>query len=280
VLPIMAYSHNDEMQGENALALALSLGFSSIEIDLPLPGQDSTYQLVVGHRESDLNERSLAHTYLNPLLTTLNERNEGKNVSAGQWTGLYESRPRAQVQLVIDFKSHGEAMWPYLVSALEPLRTAGFLTTYHVESKRWSAGPLIVVGTGNAPLSEIYHAPHRDIFYDAPLMNLEEPVTIPASSARDEVTFQWTPDISPMASAKFPAMYHLGMELPPWSFIEKWLRGYTDEARRRGIKSRWWGTARMTQGIRKRLWMMISRGGADWLGGDDLPELAQWIRSS
>ena len=169
-------------------------------------------------------------------------------------------------------------MWPYVSSALEPLRASGYLTTYNVSSSTWTLGPLRIIGTGNTPLSHVYHSPLRCIFFDANLLDLRNEVSIPASEAGPAAKFSLTPEIAPMASAKFPILYHLGVAMPPWGPVRQLLARYTAEASRRGIKSRWWGSARYPAFLRRRLWMMMQKGGVDWVGGDDLADLARFIQ--
>ena len=101
---------------------------------------------------------------------------------------------------------------------------------------------------------------------------------IPASSAGPATTTHWTSDLAPMASAKLPLIYHLALAIPPWVTMEGWIRETTYEARKRGIKSRWWGVARVPGAVRRRMWEVVKVGGVDWVGGDNLEDLGRWER--
>ena len=184
-------------------------------------------------------------------------------------------------------KSDGEAMWPYLVSAFLPFLEAGYITTYDPTTSSWTFGLLLIVGSGNAPVAQVYHSNPRFIFKDAPLLNLSQPIMIPAALSVPPfqpdrlnmgTTVEWTNDIAPLASSKLPILYHTGIGTGYWKVAERLLMRYTDEARRRGIKSRWWGLAREPDWIRRRMWGMVRGGGVDWIGGDDLIDLAGWLR--
>jgi hypothetical protein len=56
------------------------------------------------------------------------------------------------------------------------------------------------------------------------------------------------------------------------------MRRRTDEARQRGIQSRWWGAANKPAWIRRRMWALQKEAETDWINGDDLRDLARWLR--
>lgn len=170
-------------------------------------------------------------------------------------------------------------MWPYMLEALEPLRTAGYLTTYSRKTDAFTRGPVTVIGTGNTPLSHVYYATERVIFYDAPLRRLHKPAQIPASPVGPAVEVQLDATISPMASAKYPVLAHVGVAMHPLhNPVIKWMTRRTDEASRRGIKSRWWGAAGKPKWFRRRVWGMMREARTDWINGDNLRDLAHWLR--
>ena len=49
-------------------------------------------------------------------------------------------------------KTDGEKTFPYVVKALQPLRDAGFLTTWNGTMK---SGAVTLIGTGNTPLNQV-----------------------------------------------------------------------------------------------------------------------------
>ena len=170
-------------------------------------------------------------------------------------------------------------MWPYVLDALKPFLEAGYLTTYNTTLARFTRGPLTIIGTGNTPLSHVYYSSPRVIFYDAPLRKLHKPQHIPKSPLGPGIQIELDKTISPMASGKIPPWTHIGSALYPSSNAAvAWMRRRTDEARRRGIKSRWWGAAGQPDWLRRRMWALQKEAKTDWINGDDLVDLAGWLR--
>ncbi|ORX37588.1 hypothetical protein BD324DRAFT_622526 [Kockovaella imperatae] len=230
--------------------------------------------LTVGHEEHEISG-TFKDIYLDPLLKILDENNKGRDVRAGDWVGLYKDDPKAEVQILVDMKSDGYATWPYLDAAVEPFRAKGYLTTYDPASSKWTYGPLVMVCGGSAPIAGTYYSSPRDLFHDAPLIKLKEPLSIPASEHGPAITTEWTSDLAPMASSKLPIQYNLGIALPPLQAAQT-LTEFTSEARKRGIKSRWWGFAKSPRWLRWRIYQLLKDGGVDWILGDDLDDTAAW----
>ena len=135
---------------------------------------------------------------------------------------------------------------------------------------------MLIVGSGDAPVAQVYHSNPRFIFKDAPLLNLSKSITVPSATGYE--TVEWTNDIAPLASAKLPVFYHAGLAMAYWTGMTRLLSKYTDEARKRGIKTRWWGLARQPVWVRRHMWSLVKDDGVDWVGGDDLLDLAAWLR--
>lgn len=202
-------------------------------------------------------------------------------------------------------KGDGEALWPALLDALEPFRQHGWLTTYHYPppanatgdvadfrddgSGVLAVGPLRIVGTGNTPLWRVYtQQPARDVFFDAPLVSLSEPLPIPippSSGANDTtiLTAEWTPALAPVASSKWLLSSYLS--LPPYSLPPAMRKGairelkrYSEDAHARGIQARWWGAARWPAVVRRRVWEVEREAGVDWMNADDLADVASFLR--
>lgn len=76
------------------------------------------------------------------------------------------------------------------MSALEPLRSAGYLTTF--ANGTLTTRPVTAVGTGNSPLEPIKALEPRDFFFDAPLTELSVPTNT-----------TWSPELSPIASTDY-----------------------------------------------------------------------------
>ncbi|RXK39714.1 hypothetical protein M231_03069 [Tremella mesenterica] len=280
------------MQGTSSLILALSLGFGAIEVDTYLAPITGPYTkkntdippssllnpdltLLVGHELPDLDSsRTLSKIYLDSLMEILDKNNADVEKN---WVGLYPDDPTAEVILSIDMKNSGEAIWPYLVESLQPFLAKGYLTTYNTSTSTWSRGPIMIVGTGNTPISAVYHSTLRYIFYDAPLLTISSPITIPKTSFGPSTSFEWNGTISPIASSKLPLRYHLALLMPKCNVVVEHMRKYAQEAQARGVKSRWWGVARIPRDVRQGMWVVQRRGGVSWMNGDDLTELAVWL---
>jgi len=299
---VFATSHNDEMQKE-PLTLALSLGIPCVEVDVWLV--DGV--LLAGHEPQDLSpDKTLQGLYLTPLFEMLSKANEGANgdkLGEG-WNGVFARAPKQELMLMIDMKGDGEALWPALLDALAPFREKGWLSTYrytpslnatgnttdfHDDGRGWlSEGPLRIVGTGNTPLWRVYtQQPVRDVFFDAPLVSLSEPlvISIPTSSPDTNITLKtkWTPTLAPIASSKWLLSYY--MLLPPYylpptvrqSAIVQ-LKQHSEAALARGIRSRWWGAARWPAAVRRRVWEVQREASVDWMNADDLADVARFLR--
>nr|XP_031857987.1 uncharacterized protein CI109_006610 [Kwoniella shandongensis]KAA5525059.1 hypothetical protein CI109_006610 [Kwoniella shandongensis] len=299
---IWASSHNDEMQGQDALVLALSLGYGFIEIDthlgLAAPSArslidqmnnssrlNSSLTLLAGHTDKDLNyHRTVKQLYFDPLMAVLDRNSAAVNSSLmrdRKWVGLYEDDPDANVGILIDMKNDGDCIWPYLIAELQPFLDKGYLTTYNVSTGIWTRGPLTIIGTGSTPIPRVYYSALRYIFYDAPLLELSEPYTIPTTSFGPSTTFNWDKTISPMASSKFPLLDYLalgpgsdkGGSNPFWCNLKL----FSAIARGKGIQSRWWGVARQPRWLRRKMWEVLWKSGAAVINSDDLREFKLWL---
>ncbi|WVQ77539.1 hypothetical protein IAR50_007226 [Cryptococcus sp. DSM 104548] len=287
---IWACSHNDEMQGRDALSLALSLGYGWVEVDTHLAAIPSkhhpdnvTWTLLAGHDLKDLDPRkSLKALYLDPLLAILDKNNEGwKKDDGKEWSGLYEDDPREEIVLMIDMKSDGDETWPHLQRALQPFLDKGYLTTYNTSSEAFSRGPLTIVGTGNTPLHQVYYAPLRYIFFDAPLVDLHKPHQLPATPAGPAATIDWTPSLSPIASSKFPLQYYLAAPPSPFPAYNPFmcnLQLTAAVAHEKGIQSRWWGVLHKPGWARRRMWEVVWQSGVGVVNADELQELERWLQ--
>ncbi|WRT69832.1 uncharacterized protein IL334_006823 [Kwoniella shivajii] len=295
---IMANSHNDEMQGDNALQLALSLRFGFIEIDthLGLAPSSSTSStkssnqnnsalnpyltLLAGHEIKDLNShRTVKNLYFDPLLKILDDHNQGRNVKIDGWKGIYEDDSDAEVGILIDMKNDADMLWSYLIEALEPFLSKGYLTTYNVKNSTWSKGPLTIIGTGSTPLSKVYYSSFRCIFYDAPLLSLGKPVTIPSTVDGPSVTFEWDKTISPIASSKFPLRYYIKLAFMGRKPFICQLKSISEMTKGKGIKSRWWGVVKYPNWLKIDLWQILWESGQDILNVDDLSQARIWLEN-
>jgi hypothetical protein len=86
---------------------------------------------------------------------------------------VYKTRPGQTLTLLVDFKTSDTGTLDAVVTALEPLRQAGYLSK--VEGGVLVKKAVTVVASGSAPFNRISTGdgvPNRDIFYDAPLAGL------------------------------------------------------------------------------------------------------------
>lgn len=136
-------------------------------------------ELYIGHSLASLTpNRTLASLYVDPLVQILERQNPTTQFHPdgnGSQHGVFDTAPEQSLTLLIDFKTSGSALFPYVLSALEPLRARGHLT--YRNGTQTINRPITVVGTGNTPFSLVdsdLTNPHHDIFFDAPLATMWE----------------------------------------------------------------------------------------------------------
>ncbi|KAH8594154.1 hypothetical protein B0O99DRAFT_688177 [Bisporella sp. PMI_857] len=179
ITPMPCHSHNDYWRAV-PLFEALSAGCTSVEADIYLPTKPDSEDLLVGHTAKSLTQdRTLQSLYIDPLfkiLENLNHDSAVLNHSTSTWKGVFQSSPNTTMTLFLDFKSNGVELWPYVNKQLESLRSKNWLTHWNsLTGITW--GPIIVVASGNAPFNLITsNITYRDIFYDAPLDDVTNPV--------------------------------------------------------------------------------------------------------
>jgi hypothetical protein len=179
ITPIPCHSHNDYWRAV-PLFEALAAGCTGVEADIFLPTKAGSKDLLIGHKPGSLaQDRTLGSMYINPLITILeNLNNISTNANEGEsgWSGIFQSSPNTTLTLLLDFKSNGTELWPYVNEQLESFRSKNWLTRWSNSSGiTWA--PIIVVATGNAPFDLLNsNTIFRDIFYDAPLDDISNPI--------------------------------------------------------------------------------------------------------
>lgn len=154
------------------------------------------------------------------------------------------------------------------------------MTTYDTAKSEWARGPVTVIASGNRPLGHVYHQQPRFVFYDAPLLSVSKTANIASSPLGPSASFQFSSEISPIASGRFPWCYHVGLILPkPGRFnpILQHFQLLCKQARCRGIEPRWWGYAEPWF-FREKVWKLLKRSGSRWIVGDNLQHLSFWMR--
>ncbi|KAF7349388.1 Altered inheritance of mitochondria protein 6 [Mycena sanguinolenta] len=171
------HSHNDYLQAVPFWD-AFNLSIMSVEADVWW--QDS--QLFVAHTsDAIVKTRTLDSLYLENIMGLIN--------------GSIPSATPFVLPLLIDMKSDGPTTFQPVWNALQPLRTAGHLTTY--ANGILTQGAVTVVGTGNTPLASVVALDPRDVFFDSDIRHLYS--TLPSVG----VTPQWGPEISPLSSVDY-----------------------------------------------------------------------------
>ncbi|KAJ9300794.1 hypothetical protein DTO271G3_1958 [Paecilomyces variotii] len=151
---------------------AMASGCSGVEADIWLHGNE----ILVGNSVTGLDAaNTLAHVYLEPLMTAIEDQNAGRtadeNGEVSAPRGIFAEDPSKSFILLLNFKTTPNWLWPRLISQLSILREKGYLT-YHDGSKLVKR-PVTVVLTGRAPFHLIRgDRAVRDIFFDASLEEL------------------------------------------------------------------------------------------------------------
>ncbi|OJT03022.1 Altered inheritance of mitochondria protein 6 -like protein [Trametes pubescens] len=256
IMPKAIHSHNDYWR-DVPLLTALSFGVASVEADVSLINGT----LYVGHENQALTpDRTLDSLYIQPLLQILHNQNPQTEFTAGSTShnGVFDVDGGQTLQLVIEIKTDGVATLPSVLAALEPLRSAGYLTTFANGTLTRSA--VTVVGTGNSPLEQIKELSPRDFFFDAPLSQLTDP----------SLNTTWDATLAPLASTDYEAV--VGWN--GFGTISDEQKGnitkFVGDAHERGIAARFWNTPAWPVSARENIWRALLENGVDWLNADDL----------
>jgi hypothetical protein len=231
IAPLSIHSHNDYKR-DVPLFEALAAGCTGVEADIHLPNESGSKDLLIGHNKHSLRpDRTLQKLYTGPLVTILENLNNNSatpSIGGSDWKGVFQSSPNRTLTLLLDFKSNGVDLWPYVNQQLESLRSGGWLTHWNTTSGlTWA--PIIVVATGNAPFDLVVaNTTYRDIFFDAPLDDISNPLYDNTNSY--------------YASA---SMYHTLGQQWLWKFSSAQLRKMDEKisaAASKGLKARYWDT--------------------------------------
>ncbi|KAA1468186.1 hypothetical protein DENSPDRAFT_857135 [Dentipellis sp. KUC8613] len=252
IVPKQIHSHNDYWR-EVPLLTALSLGVQSVEADVWFINGT----LFVGHEEAALTpNRTFESLYLQPIMQILdmmNPKNEFTS-NATSANGPFDTSSTTPLQLLVDMKTDGNATLPPVLKALQPLRSAGYLTTFSNGTVKSSA--VTVIGTGNTPLDGVTALQPRDVFFDAPLASL------------NGSNFDHT--VSPIASTDWGSVVGWSGIGNPTDAQRNTIQTLINDAHTRGIQARFWDTPGWPVRARENVWTELLNDGADWLNADDL----------
>ncbi|KAH7396163.1 hypothetical protein BKA66DRAFT_454583 [Pyrenochaeta sp. MPI-SDFR-AT-0127] len=264
IVPKPFHSHNDYWR-DRPFYSGLSYGAISTEADVWLINGT----LYVGHEPSALTEkRTLDSLYIQPILDTLHRLNPSTPfVQPGEQNGVFDTSSGQTLYFFIDLKTAADETWPAVLAALEPLRSGDWLTTY--DGKDLRSNPVTVIGTGNTQLLDVQKYLPRDVFFDAPLAQLN------ASQYSN-----LTPYEAPIASTNFANSFG---EVRKREFSDAQLdtlREQVDVAHEMGIKARYWNQPNYPIGTRNAVWRILWDEGVDLLNVDDLKGAAEFWEGS
>ena len=283
VLPIPCHSHNDYWR-DVPLYSAIAAGCIGVEADIWLFAEE----LYVGHSiESLTPNRTLDSLYINPLLDILSKQNPTPQIMPDPDQGLhgvFDTTPSQPLILLIDFKTAGDALWPYMYAALEPLRQKGYLT--HVNNSSIIQRAITVVGTGNTPFDKVDSNetnPNHDVFFDAPLdvmhetfpntENDQQTANPPLHNSRSPLekrVSDYNPRNAYYASAALETaigpLENGAFSPTQLSLLRAQIRG----AHAHGLKARYWELPFWPINLRNHVWDVLVREGVDLLNVDDL----------
>ncbi|KAH8804835.1 hypothetical protein F5884DRAFT_428500 [Xylogone sp. PMI_703] len=276
LLPAPCHSHNDYWH-RVPLYEGLAAGCISTEADIWYGNnKDGKPDLFIGHTRRSLGEhRTLRSLYLDPLHDILTHQNTpaASNLTEGidrdgfdntSLTGVFSMVPTQTFVLLLDFKTDKGGIWDEVLSELDPLRSAGYLTHWTPETGVVTR-PLTIVASGSAPFSSILaNTTYRDVFYDAPLNKLSEANTpynsnnsyYASASLGAGVGKVWFGKLSGGQARKAEAQIQRAGEL--------------------GLMSRYWDTPSWPVGWRNRVWERLVGLGESVLNADDLTAAARW----
>lgn len=260
IVPKGFHSHNDYWRPIPFYS-ALSVGAISVEADVWL--YNGT--LHIGHEVSALTAaRTFDSLYIQPILSVLRRQNPNSTYVTGGPTknGVYDTSGGQTLYLFVDVKTDGATTFPYVVRALEPLRRAGYLTTY--SGTTVTTGPVTVVGTGNTPLNQVQGVAPRDYFFDAPLPTL--------GTSFSNITAA----VSPIASTDFAVQFGNVRNQTFNASQQALLESQIATAHAKGIAVRYWDQPGWPVGTRNAIWRQLWDAGVDLLNVDDLEGAADF----
>ncbi|KAK3057419.1 hypothetical protein LTR09_001603 [Extremus antarcticus] len=260
IIPKNLHSHNDYWRPLPFYS-ALSVGAISVEADVWLYGDT----LHVGHEESALtNERTFESLYVQPILSVLQGQNPNSEFLTEGKThnGVYDTSAGQTLYLYVDLKTDGEKTFPAVIKALEPLRSAGYLTTFNGTGV--TPGAVTVIGTGNTPLDQVQGVDDRDYFYDAPLTELSTSFKNITSSVSLTANVDFVSVFGEVRNQTFNATQQATLE------------EQVTTAHAKDILVRYWDLPGWPIGTRNAVWRILWNAGVDLINVDDLAAAADF----
>jgi hypothetical protein len=261
---VTCHSHNDYWR-KVPLFNALAAGCISVEADIWKsrgPDNAPADDLFVGHDVKALRgDRTLNSLYIDPLIYVLEYQNKGS--ASGSTVGVFDTNVNQTLVLLLDFKTGGAETWPLVQQHLQPLRDRGWLTKWNSTSHSRTLAPITVVATGNALLESILQLPTQDVFFDAPLDQLDK-------------TNSYTAENSYFASVSMGKAVGKvpfgGLNGGQISTVSK----QAMVAQEKGLVSRYWDTPSWPLSTRNKIWETLVDQGVGLLNVDSLETATRW----
>ncbi|GAA5992782.1 hypothetical protein JCM10908_006931 [Rhodotorula pacifica] len=280
------HSHNDYWR-DVPLYSALSYGVLSVEADVWLNPDDGV--LYISHDVAALTPaRTFKKLYVDQLVRVLELANptdeqaglynntypySATNVKSPRtpWTGYFMQDSSAPIQLLVDLKTRGNETYHAVLKELAPLRERGWLLIWNGTAV--VPGPVKVVLTGNGAtadvLAQVAPQTRRDVFIDAPLLQLNQTWT-----GVDGKTYGWNSTLSPVASTNFAVATNWTARFEITAAESAPLTQIIASAQARGFTTRFWNTPSWPIHVRNRVWETLYNLKNDWLNADDLAAAA------
>jgi hypothetical protein len=267
ITPVSCRSHKDYWR-KVPLYSAISSGCVSVEADIWFHKNDTDADLLVGHDKKSLTEeKTLQSLYLLPFLQVLENMNKASNLGNSSVPasprGIFDKSPEMTMILLLDFKSDGAELWPVVQAQLEPLWAKRWLTYWESSTNTRQIRPITVVATGNAPFPlVIQNTTYRDIFFDAPLTDIKNPMYTNLNSYLTSASFGkaigtvWAGNINDKQ--------------------RKTLTTQINDAKEKGLITRYWDTPSWPVAWRNSFWKSLLELGTGLLNVDDLEAAAKW----
>jgi len=241
-----AHAHND-YEHERPLLDALDRGFTSVEVDVWLVGDE----LLVAHDLVDAQPgRTLESLYLDPLKRRIADNNG--SVYRG-WRGDF--------LLLIDIKTEAETTYAAIDGALRD--HAGMMTTF-VKGSHTRDGAVTAVISGNRPLETMRSQQIRRAGYDGRLADLGSGLS---KAVMPLVSDNWTKHFSWLGDGEMPVEERAK------------LHRIVNEAHAHGYRLRFWATPDAAGPAREALWSELLDAGVDHINTDDLAGLQAFLQS-
>lgn len=284
IVPIPCHSHNDYWR-RVPLFSAIHYGCTGVEADVWLFSEE----LLVGHNTAALSKnRTFRSLYVDPLVRILDDQNPTTEYNKGNKRihGVFDENPSQPLVLLVDFKTDGETLFPYVEAQLSALREKNYLTYF--DGKSIVKGAVTVVGTGNAPFQLLTaNTTYRDIFFDAPLDKLMRAKTLLAGPPGGGIPGVAIPGggqgnvgVTPTTDFNQDNSYYASVDFGrtigfPWRGHlspkqRHKLRAQIKAAHAKGLRARYWNTPAWPIGLRNHVWGVLVKEGADMLNVDDL----------